>query len=753
MPNLRFETNLLALLPAPDRSAADRAAIDRFAADASRALVVLVGADSPAQARVAGEAFARELEVSGAFAEVQFLLDSSVLDAMARERSYRYGLLSERHRRLLLEGDAAQLAQEALRALYSPLGAARPLAFVDDPLGLATDFVLGATAQAGDARIEGDFLAVEKAGRTHALVRARTAADPFTTDTQDRAMGAIAAGRAAAGALAPGVEVSIAGVLPHAAAATQRAKREISTFGTIGFAGVVLLVVLTFRSLRPLLLTAGALAIAAMAGMTACQLVFGNVHVLTLTFGTSLTGVAVDYSIHYFSARLPAAASPTAAVMPAETARRLAPTLMTVCATTVLGYLALLAAPIGGLRQIALFSAAGLVAACATVLCLYPLLDRGTPRARLPRWAMRLNAFDAERHVHRRATAILALAIATLIAAGFMRVQTLDDVRALQRSPQALLDEERRTRELLGADVDTRFLLVTGESAEQVLRREEALADALRPMIERGGLAGLVATSSSLPSLQRQAGNRALLEASVYGEDGVLAELLRRTGAEETLIARQLADFERSADRVLTPAMWRASPVSEPYRHLWIGATQGHYASVVLLDALTDGAAVKAIAAGQPGVHYVDQVAEVSAVLRHYRSVATGLLGAVILVIVALLAARFGARASLRLALPAIGATLLAPSLLGLAGEPITLLHVLALLLVLGMGVDYAVFLREDQGPAPLLAVVLCTLTTLLSFGLLGFSSVPFVRAIGLTVSLGIFFAFALSFLARPRLR
>lgn len=749
VPRLRIETNLLALLPSAERSDAEQAAIDRFAADASRALVVLVGSGSAQTSRMAAAAFARTLESSGAFEAVQFAVDARLLDAVTREQPYRHGLLSPRHRELLLDGRARELEQEALRALYSPLNVARPLAFADDPLGLAADFLLGAGGQSGDARLTGDFLAVEKQGRTYAVLRARTSADPFTMGTQARAMAALAAARQAAAAIDRDIDISIAGVLPHAAAATQRAKREISTFGAIGLAGVVLIVVLTFRSARPLILTTGVLAIAAMAGVTACQLVFGNVHVLTLTFGTSLTGVAVDYSIHYFAARLRA---PGAAATPAATATRLAPTLVTVCATTVLGYLAMLAAPIGGLRQIALFSAAGLVAACSAVLCLYPGLDRDHARASLPAWAIRWNGIGASRGLRGGAGAVLVLTLVVVIVAGVARVRTLDDVRALQRSPQALLDEERRTRELLGADVDTRFLLVGGDSAEQVLQREEALMEALRPLVARDELAGVLATSSSLPSLRRQAENRALLARTIYADDGVLATLLARIGFDAAFVARKLEDFRASADRALTPAMWRASPVSAPYRHLWLGDTGAGFASVMLLDGLIAADTVREIASAQPGVHYVDQVAEISLVLGHYRRVATWLLGAVILVIVSLLAARFGRRAAFRLAIPATGAMLLAVGTLGLAGEPVTLLHVLSLLLVLGMGVDYAVFLREDQGAAPLLAVVLCTLTTLLSFGLLGFSSVPFVRAIGLTVSLGITFAFVLSFVARPRL-
>ena len=77
------------------------------------------------------------------------------------------------------------------------------------------------------------------------------------------------------------------------------------------------------------------------------------------------------------------------------------------------------------------------------------------------------------------------------------------------------------------------------------------------------------------------------------------------------------------------------------------------------------------------------------------------------------------------------------------------LFHVLSLLLVLGLGVDYAIILREGRNQQAVLAVFLSMTTTLISFGLLGFSSVPFVRSIGITVALGVAFTFLIALAAR----
>ena len=79
-------------------------------------------------------------------------------------------------------------------------------------------------------------------------------------------------------------------------------------------------------------------------------------------------------------------------------------------------------------------------------------------------------------------------------------------------------------------------------------------------------------------------------------------------------------------------------------------------------------------------------------------------------------------------------------ALLGLAGQSLQLFHVLALMLLLGVGVDYGIFFKDHPGrsdPVGWLAVGLSALSTLLSFGLLSLSRTPALQAFGLTMLIG----------------
>ena len=94
---------------------------------------------------------------------------------------------------------------------------------------------------------------------------------------------------------------------------------------------------------------------------------------------------------------------------------------------------------------------------------------------------------------------------------------------------------------------------------------------------------------------------------------------------------------------------------------------------------------------------------------------------------------------------PSTVAVVLAPAVAALAGVAFTFFNAMALVLVLSIGIDYSVFCRETSGarkPVTMLAIVLAALSTILSFGMLSMSQVFAVHAFGITMLIGIFFAF-----------
>lgn len=733
----RLDTDVLALLPrneqAPEVGLATRALADR----GSRQLVVMVGAPDWPAARRAAAAWRGAMAASGTALQPGDGAGQGHIDvALEFYRPWRNRLLTTEQRERLAQRPEAGLVGEALARLYQPGAAPQLSSWAADPLGLWPQW-WSARAAAGRVRPRDGELWLSDGALQWVVLPLQTQGPAFSMSGQPTLARALAAAHDAASAAVPGTKVLVAGIALHAEAAAVQASHEVATIGWGSLAAVLLLVWLAFRSLRPILLVALSLLVGVAVALSVTAWVFHEVHLLTLVFGASLIGVAEDYGIHYFASR-----QGRPDTRPLTLMRCLLPGLLLALATSVLAYLVLGLAPFPGLRQMALFSATGLVAAFITAACWFPLLDRGrVPRARFadaiadslarwPRW----------RAQSRAGWCVWALLL-VLCAAGWWQLKSVDDIRQLQNSPAALVADQRELSRLLQLPGVAQFYLVRGADAQQVLAREESLKTRLDALVAGGVLGGYAAVSDWVPSAARQSADRALTDRV---ENAVLRGVAARLGE-----APARAVF---APQPLEIQAWLDSAASGPARRLWLGQVGGAFTSVVLLTGLHDAAALPRLAAaaeGLDGVRWVDKVGEISGLLGRYRVSMTWLLAAGHGATLLALAWRYR-RQAWRAWLPTVLATGITLALLGWTGQPLQLFNLLALVLLLGIGADYGIFLLEHRGDGSAwLAVVLGAASTWLSFGLLGLSQTPALRAFGLTLMFGI----ALVWLISPLFR
>ena len=734
----RLDTDVLALLPGDERLPEVAQATRQLVDQASRQIVVMIGAPDDAQAQRAVAAWRAALPAAADWRAVSAGDPQAQAGILDFYRPWRDRLLTAAQRQQLERTLPASLLPAALAALHLPGAGARLTEWSADPLSLWPHWW---TQRGGEtsARPRDGELALRAEGLEWRVLPYQISQPAFALDGQARHGDVIAAGtRAVAGAV-PGARVLAAGVPLHAEAAAVQASREVNTIGWGSLAAVVLLVWLAFRSLRPIVLVALSLAVGTAVALSVTAWVFGQVHLITLVFGASLVGVAEDYGIHYVASRQGA---PQAA--PHDLMRHLLPGLVLALGTSVLAYLALGIAPFPGLRQMALFSVVGLLATFLTTVCWFPWLDRGTVPA--SRFAAALSASLAAWPALARSRRALLLGglVALFGLGGLAQLRTDDDLRQLQSSPAALMQDQRELGRLLGAPSPAQFFLVRGQDPEQVLQREEALKARLDGLVADGALAGYRALSDWLPSQARQQADAAL---TARTENAVLAGLNAALG--ETLVRPAFAAEPLTLER------WLAHPASAAARSLWLGDIGGGLQASVLMLRGLDGPALlprlQAASTGLDGVHWVDRTADISTLLGRYRHAMTWLLllghGAVFLALVP----RYR-RAAWRAWLPTAIATALTLAALGWLGQPLQLFNVLAFALLLGVGVDYGVFLLEhrDDGAA-WLAVLLGAGSTWLAFGLLALSSTPALRAFGLTLLIGLPLVALLAPALRPR--
>lgn len=743
---------LTALLPATERDPVSEASASLAQERLERRLLVVVGGEvDPAQAATASREVRDSLLASGLLTAAPSLDIAAGQALAAFYRQAPFGLVSERLRQRLSGDDPAGALEEAIvRRYYLPGSLAGSTLIRQDPLLLVTDFLQSVNRPPAGVEwmlVDGQPVLIQ-GGEAFVPLQFDLTRSPFSVPYQDSLMPQLQALRQALASRSPAMRLHIAGVLPHAAAGTASAREEVSVIGTASLLAVVGLLILTFRSARPLIFSLVAIGVGTLVGFAATLWLFGSVHLFTVVFAVSLVGTAEDFTFHFFATRF----DPGGEWCPDEAMRHVLPSLTLGLLTTLLGFMGLILSGFPGLIQIAIFSMVGLTAAFLTTLWWYPLFTRRAGRAGgvVAKAADRWLAFW-DRPATRRAAPVALVLIALASTAAALRLHSNDDVRQFQARDKAVVSDETAARRALGDAGEGVFLLVRGRDAGEVLQREERLRDLLDPLQRSGDIAGYQALSSFVPSPERQTQSIALLQRAAAGPDGALSRITARIGLDPSLLhsyAQALAEAEP-----FTLQSWLADAASAPYRHLWLGASSkdtSWVASAVLLRGVKNKEFLSEISLPD-GVELIDPAADASAMFARYRVRAVWLILGSYLCVALLLCHRYGALGGAQvMAVPCLAA-LVCLGAFGLLGIGFSLFHAMALLLVLGMGVDYGLFFRESEGGdrGTLVAIATSVISTLLSFGLLGLSATAAISAFGQTVAIGIISSFLASPLAR----
>ena len=729
-----LQTNVLAMLPATERDpVAEKVVASLSAAVGSRVLFLFSHADE-IKAKAAAERFVAAAGAAGGLRGLTARLpepDPKMLQSLYAAN--RFGLLSEGDRAALASG-RWHVRDTVLQQIVSPIGGIAGLPLAQDPFGFFGRWMASIIPTAGAMRLEDGYLISREPGRARVLVLGEVDGDVYDNAVQARAVAAWEHGATQALAAAPGAEMLRTGTVFFAAAARAASMRDMDRIAIGSIAGIALLMFAAFRSLRPIalgLLSAGA---GILVATLVLVLVDGELHLVTLAFGASLIGEAVDYAILFCAAHLAAGNRWT----PQTGIAQVRPALTVAVATSLLAYALLGLLPFPGVSQVARFALVGLVVAYLSVQWLLPGL-RVRPSRRDPiaatDWAARLLVRWRSVLSGGRAVAIGALTLLACLP-GWFALQANDDVRLLVPRQPELVQQDAAIKRLTGFDAGTRFFLVRGSSEEEVLLRESHLTRRLRELERAGALSGHQAVSDFVPPRALQAENRALVEKHVFADRAALSRTLIEVGFRAEAAKALPGEFDRAA-RPVTVGDWLASPLSTPFRHLWAPAGDTVPASVVTITGEREPARVALAAAGLDGVALVDKAASVSALLGWYRAWAGPGLAAAGLMMLIVLVVRYGARAALIVLVPVLLAEALSLSLFGYAGVPVTLFAVVGWTLGLGIGVNYSIFLREgiDRPGATAMAVMLSACTTLLGFGLLAFSGVPALHHFGLALA------------------
>lgn len=519
---------------------------------------------------------------------------------------------------------------------------------------------------------------------------------------------------------------------------------------------VVGLLWLVYRSWRLLGLNLLPMLTGTLAGITAVSLVYGEVHGITLGFGTTMIGEAVDYAIYLFVQR------------PGPTAQRTFwRTLWLGLLTSVAGFLALLGSGFPGLVQLGLYSTAGLLAAVLVTRYVLPaLMPAQLPVIDLPRTGALLQRAV---QLAPRLRGLLLLFVAGMLAVVALHADRIwnRSISALNPVPRAAQQLDEELRRDLGAS-ELRYLAVlTAPDVEQGLQQSERASRVLQALTREGQLAGHSAPSQVLPSRASQQARQAALPEA--------AELRRRLGAAlagQPLKPERLQGFVADAEHnrtrpLLTRTDLDGTAAALLYDTLLVQRERNVLVLLPLRPVLREGEAVLDLdridtalhAEGLTQATVIDLLAETNALFDSYLNEALVYSGLGCLAILAILLFMLRSLVrALRVALPLVCAVLGVTGALLLAGTALTILHLVGLLLVVAIGSNYALFFDSSNSVASaqeqrltLISLVTANLTIVGSFGMLALSSVPVLTILGVTVGLGTMLALLFSaILAQP---
>lgn len=762
-----YTADLSAFLPRTP-TAAQRLLVDQLRDGIASRLIIgaIEGADAATRARIS-LGVVRRLQADNTFTSIS----NGESVAAERDRNFlfehRYVLSDSVTSGRFTSPGLASAIQETLDLLASPAGPFVKLLFPRDPTGETVQIVDRAGGARRPRTIDGAWASQDGA---RALFVAQTRALGSDTDGQERAIGAIRSAFAASVADVAirnprSVVLKVSGPGVFAVAARATIEREAVRLSMLSALIIVAFLLTVYRSLPALALGLVPVASGALAGVAAVALGFGAVHGITLAFGITLIGESVDYSIYFFiqsQSGRHAAANDGAATGDLQWQRTFWPTIRLGVLASICGFASLLPSGFPGLAQLGLYTIAGLVAAALVTRYVLPCW---VPRNFVVRDVAPLGRALAA--LLQRVTAPRALLWIVPIVAGLVIYAHRDSLwnRELSAlSPIAAQDQalDAELRSDIGAP-DVRFVvIVSAPDQESVLHSAEKAGLRLQRLVDEGVIDGFDSPARYLPSIATQQERRASLP-----ETDELRARLQAAIAALPIRADRLEPFLRDVNAARKrPPLTRADLEGTSFA-LAVDAMlldhQGGWTALLPLRAARSGAnpfvidigpvraAVAQAAAGEAVV--LDLKSEADALYSTYLSeiARLSLIGFAGIVALLLIALRSPLRV-LRVVAPLVLAVLAVASGLVIVVHQMTLLHLVGMLLIVAVGSNYALFFdrratdpQAGTVPLTLASLVIANATTVAAFGVLAFSTVPVLNALGSTVAPGALLALIFS--------
>lgn len=731
LPNTRINSNLFDLLPSNEKNEYSYELVDNFTKTIDQQLIWLVSSEQDVES--AAEYWVKALHSVEGIQSIAGQKSPEMLTEWAQNTLKFSSLLPKILSEKIQQG---HYPNWVLSQIYSPFSGVSISELNYDPLLLIRAMVLEQLANNSQFSMNNGWVTVtDDRNKQWILIRA-------TIDSSNQGMiekkALVESLRMHEEALMDFDSTAILlkkGSVYYADFAIKTAEKDITTIGIASMLGVILVFFWMFRSVQAIGVIMLALIIGLLAGTVVVLMVYGEIHIITIVMSTSIIGVAIDYALLFLTARMLEGGK----YSPMETLQQTQKPLLGALVSTLLAYCVLLFAPFAGLTQLAIFTMSGLIAVFLTIICWFPIIAKIKERKlektlRLTDNLLKKLEFSS---AYRKFFPAIIFVISIV---GLMQLTHNDDIGHLQSLPSELVADDHKMNEILKQSSTTQVLMVTGKTLEQTLENLERTYPLLDQWIERK----IIKSYQAFPflSVDQQSQNIKLLDQvslelqNIYDEQGIATQT--KTQSFEIISARE----------------WQESPLSEGWRLLLEILPNGESAIIVSLGTVLDFETLMHEIKAQENLYWIDRKAEVSDLFSKYRYSMEWLLATAVLLIMVLFMLFKGLWQGLMMSIPVILSVLFPLGVMGFLGISLNLFNVLALILVVGMSIDYVLFFSSSQDTSrhvALLTIVMAALISELTFGLLAMSGTNAIAGFGLMLLLGILTALLLSPLALNR--
>ena len=759
-----IDSDLFNLVPKSISMASVKKADDKMMAVTSQNIFILVANEDFKEAKRVAEKVYGQLEGSKNFETVSLYSDvgamSEITDFLYENR---WNLIDEKTADDILSSQdaAADFAMNALVQAYSGF-TMLPLDNLESDPFLITEYnlhnYLGAVQNAGTAMsVKDGVLASHFDGKWYVMIRGILSVSGAKLASKNNAITEIyAACNSVNEKDASGNTTFVFSGTPfHSHESSNSASREISIIATVSMLVVIVLLIFIFRSVKPLLFSVGAILLSVGAAFIATLAVFHKMHVITLVFGTSLIGSCIDYSLHFFTHW----AGNQKFNSGKEIKNHILSGLLMAIISTGICFAILLFAPFAILKQMSLFCLTGLISSFLTTVAIYPYIKLPAERGnvRFTAGFAKVVSVLEQKWVGRTVISALFIISVLLIAVFHKNVKVKNDLLTLYNMEGRLLEDEITASKVIQYTPGG-WYIVSGDSEEDVLQNEEALRHDFENITE--GAVGYVSTTNFVPSIQMQKKSQAAYEKILSMAEAQFESLGYSSDESVMLSEKMRKDFSDSKDAYVSIEAGNVPDfITSAISSAWLGKIDGKYYSVVLPTKVTEYTTYRSLVENNDNAFFISKSQDISADLDKLTVMVLKFFVIAYILMFIMLKFFYSWKQAFKIISVPFLIILVVVAVFATCKINLEFFSVTGLILVFGLGLDYIIYMMENEkkkneaaastdstSVLEPFATLVSFVTTIISFGALALSSFKPVHLIGLSIFIGLATAYVSSF-------